>query len=800
MKKVAQKNNLKRNVLVTIVFVLMSTLLLSFAYASSSVTARMENIMAQIRPRGNAIITGFMTSTIENGGGASSLGYNVHNVYGSLSLPNADSSVTFKVDVSVLLSPEMKITNVSGLDSNLEYEFTNYTLEDIICNTNDECNMGATAELYMTIRYKSGGYNSSNTNYAFNLDYTFAIVEYIAKIGSNRYNTLNAAVAAVPKNNVETTVMLLQNTSEKVTVAANQNVKFDFQGNTVSNKDNNPVITNNGTITITNGIITSSANQGAINNETTGVINMSGGKIMATAKRQAIYNGGIVNISGDAYLSAVSTERAPLQNLATGTVNLTGGTILSTGFYGIENLGTLTIGTKDGNVNSNYPFIKGETYGVYTTPSFKFYDGIIEGKTDAVNDEQLISEIETDTEILHAMDGSHKKISLGEKITITFNANGGSVSESSREISIGTAIGTLPVPTRNGFDCVGWFTAASGGTQILPSTVFNADDEIFAHWEIHYHYVADISGTKYETLQDAVDAVPTNNTKVVITILDDIDNENIIVASGKNIEFDIGSYTISNTAGTIIDNYGTIEIKNGKLVRNGSNDQNRVIQNRSGGNITISGGDIKSNNFQVIRNYGTLNITGGKIWASSNVDQGIINNESGGTFTISGGEVLGTKRQAIYNDGGTLLITGTVVLTNGNGATANRACVQNHTGTTTIAGGTITSPSSAYPAVLNERTMTITGGTITSNAQNGVNNTSNLTIGVKDGNIDATSPTIRGTNYGVNNTSTFKFYDGIIKGANNSINGSIAEMETNSTRVDGTEDIGGVTYHTTHLE
>ena len=383
------------------------------------------------------------------------------------------------------------------------------------------------------------------------------------------------------------------------------------------------------------------------------------------------------------------------------------------------------------------------------------------------------------------MDGSYKKISLGLKIVITFHANGGNVTESSREISKGGAIGTLPVPTRSGYSFIGWFTDPSTGTEVGENTTFNSDDDLYAHWEVSHNYVASINSTKYESVQDAIDAVPTDNTKVIITILKDIDNENLIVRSNQNIEFDIGSYTISNTEGVIIDNSGIIEIKNGKIIRNGTNDQNRVIINNNGGTLNISGGEIKSNVYQIIRNYGTLNV---------------INNENGGTFTISGGQVIGTKRQAIYNDGGTLLITGGVTLTNGSGATANRACVQNHNGTVTITGGTITSPSTSYPAVLNESTMTIIGGVITSNSQNGVNNTSNLTIGVKDGNISTVSPTITGKNYGLNNTSTFKFYDGTIKGRTASINGTIAEIEDNSTRVDDTEVISGNTYYTTHLE
>ncbi len=797
MKKIVQ-NNIERYIKVIIAFVIISSLLLSLAYANSTINTSIENLLVSVKPRGNATITGMLLDSTSSGGTSSNEEYNVSSIFSSINLPSADSTVTYKVDATVFSATEMKISNITGLDSKLEYSMSNYNLGDPLCNTNDECNYGATDEILITIGYKSGEYDSSNTNYALSMNFIFERVNYIAKIGNTRYTTLKAAVQAVPKNDTQTTVMLLDNTSEIITIVAHQNVKLNLQNFTLSNSGKNPVITNDGVLNIYNGIITSDTTQGAINNNAT--LNITGGKIVATGTRQAIYNAGTVNISGSAYLSAVTTERAPLQNLATGTINITGGTVLSTGYHAIDNLGTLTIGIKDGNASNSSPLIKGDTYGVNTTSNFLFYDGIIEGKIDAVNDETLIDDIETGTEILHARDGTYKKISLGQKITITFNANGGSVDEPYREISPGNTIGTLPTPTRIGFNCIGWFTDPENGTEITASTVFNTDDEIFAHWEVYHHYVADINGTKYELLQDAVDAVATDNVKVTITILDNIVDENIVVASGKNIELDIGNYSISSTSGNLFDNSGTLEIKNGILLRNGANDQNRVIQNERSGRLIISGGDIKSNIYQVIRNYGNLTITGGKIWAAAGVDQGLINNENNATMVISGGEVIATKRQAIYNDGGTLTITGNPYLTCGNGATPTRASVQNHKGITTISGGTITSPSASFPAVLNEATMTITGGTIKSTGQNGVNNTSTLIVGVKDGNIDASSPSITGAVYGLNNTNIFKFYDGTIRGVTASINGTITEIEDNSTRVDGTETISGTTYQTTHLE
>lgn len=66
--------------------------------------------------------------------------------------------------------------------------------------------------------------------------------------------------------------------------------------------------------------------------------------------------------------------------------------------------------------------------------------------------------------------------------TLTFNANGGSVSEKSRTATCGQAIGTLPTPTRDYHKFEGWYTAATGGTKVTNTTAFNAATTIYAHW------------------------------------------------------------------------------------------------------------------------------------------------------------------------------------------------------------------------------------------------------------------------------------------------------------------------------
>ena len=66
--------------------------------------------------------------------------------------------------------------------------------------------------------------------------------------------------------------------------------------------------------------------------------------------------------------------------------------------------------------------------------------------------------------------------------TVTFNANGGSVSPSSAVTTDGK-LTALPIPTRSGYDFVGWYTTASGGDRVTVNTVFTKNTTIYAYWE-----------------------------------------------------------------------------------------------------------------------------------------------------------------------------------------------------------------------------------------------------------------------------------------------------------------------------
>ncbi len=68
--------------------------------------------------------------------------------------------------------------------------------------------------------------------------------------------------------------------------------------------------------------------------------------------------------------------------------------------------------------------------------------------------------------------------------TVSYNANGGSVDTASKSVTYGSTYGTLPTPTRTGYKFDGWYTSASGGTQVTSSATvtLTANQTLYAHW------------------------------------------------------------------------------------------------------------------------------------------------------------------------------------------------------------------------------------------------------------------------------------------------------------------------------
>ena len=67
-------------------------------------------------------------------------------------------------------------------------------------------------------------------------------------------------------------------------------------------------------------------------------------------------------------------------------------------------------------------------------------------------------------------------------ITIIFNPEGGSISETSRQIVKGSNIGTLPTAIRDGYEFGGWFTASEGGLKVDENYSVASSITLYARW------------------------------------------------------------------------------------------------------------------------------------------------------------------------------------------------------------------------------------------------------------------------------------------------------------------------------
>lgn len=66
--------------------------------------------------------------------------------------------------------------------------------------------------------------------------------------------------------------------------------------------------------------------------------------------------------------------------------------------------------------------------------------------------------------------------------TVTFDANGGNVSQTSA-VTVAGKLTSLPTPTYDGYDFLGWYTQKDGGDKVTTDTVFTVDSTIYAHWQ-----------------------------------------------------------------------------------------------------------------------------------------------------------------------------------------------------------------------------------------------------------------------------------------------------------------------------
>ena len=214
--------------------------------------------------------------------------------------------------------------------------------------------------------------------------------------------------------------------------------------------------------------------------------------------------------------------------------------------------------------------------------------------------------------------------------------------------------------------------------------------------------VAQIGNVGFSSLQNAVNAVPTNNTQTTITLLADT-QEHIVIDANKNINLNLNGKTLRGKLDyedTTITNFGTLNLYGGTvksgIVNNRTDKWFGVLQNigtltvqdgtyinelensillyDSATATTIFNGGTYTNSGSVILMNGKLDILGKTEINSSQetaivMQNGITNIKSGivqgdfsaiwhekGTINIEGGQIKG--KEAIYEIGGNLNIKG----------------------------------------------------------------------------------------------------------------------------------------------
>ncbi|HJJ05627.1 MAG TPA: InlB B-repeat-containing protein [Clostridiaceae bacterium] len=447
-------------------------------------------------------------------------------------------------------------------------------------------------------------------------------------------------------------------------------------------------VKNNGTANITNTTI----NSGNINNN--GTMNL-----VNTTINNSVNNNGTMNLINTIVKYTGSWNSSAISN--TGVLNVTGGQIENgdgTGLY--NNAGTVTIGTKDGNVEENTKINSTSSTGLYNTLEGKvyYYDGVITGKNNAIFG--VITEIEEDTVVSLTKDGEIESAKLTGKEPI---AQVGEETFTNLKDAILKCIDGVNMEITILKD----FAMTDGQTVTI-----NENKDI----------VLNLNG-KTITLLTKNKAI-TNNGKLTITDNTEEKNGQFTLRAGGLIEntgtFTMEEGTINQSFGGLYNNYADIIKNSGEVKVTGGTISSiptyiNVINSEETGNITITGGSITTagENANTINVGGTANveITGGNMTATGRYANAL--NIMGTTkVTVSGGNIITTgeyafpinlketanltiKEEAIIkgvhaiktSDGSTLIVDGGTII--GTGWYYDYVIFINGTGKIAINGGTI---------------------------------------------------------------------------------------------------------------
>ena len=167
-------------------------LLLSICFSAFTNILLIDNIGLTVRIKEDIRITNVThnTSDVYNGGVSGNFDYNVDSISGSVTLPNSDSYVKYRVTVTNIEGTEMGILNLN-LPSNLDYEIVDgYNEGDKLCDDSisTKCTYGSVTTFYVKIKYKEGATVSASpisftANFNFRVYYDITYVGFLSTSG-----------------------------------------------------------------------------------------------------------------------------------------------------------------------------------------------------------------------------------------------------------------------------------------------------------------------------------------------------------------------------------------------------------------------------------------------------------------------------------------------------------------------------------------------------------------------------------------------------------------------------------------
>lgn len=519
----------------------------------------------------------------------------------------------------------------------------------------------------------------------------------VAQIGDVKYDTLAEAVEAVPTNNAETEIVLLNDyIGSGIKVVAGKNIVFNLNGKTYT--VNKPTVGSSGTET--NGFQLLKGSK----------VTFKNGALSSKTGADSLPNGGIlIQNYCDLTLENVTLDTSANSNISY---------VISNNFGSLTATGNTVIKAADGKVafdlwygmNSNGLYDDGVSVTFGTD-----FTGSVTGKIEY----GAHSRVPSDS---NWKDKARLAIANGNfDTTFVDSNNNDGVAPEDFNISI------------------------SGGTFNTDVSAYVADGYILNNGTVEKlgetNAVAKVGDTYYKTLTDAVKAAD----NATVTLLKDV-TEDVTIPAGKTITLDLNGKTLTNVKDHTILNNGNLTIAGTGKVDNISHAKGALYNK---GTVVVNGGTFDrskengknkgesgQNSWYTIKNVGTMTINDGAIVQtagnnaslgkfSSLVSNGYFNagdytNNKGldqPILTIDGGTFRGGLNTIKNDDRAKLTING------GTFSNYYQAVVQNHN-IAEITGGTFTAASDANAetygiyncgcaATIDLGTLTVSGGTFT---------------------------------------------------------------------------------------